>query len=212
MYHHHHHHHSIIRALVRLAPCWEEIIPRFEFMLKWKGIITLYYIYTSTGWGLSLCLWPHLYLFYSSPWYYFVTMPAHIIPLLLRLGPRFLLSVYLQNAGQQPVLGVSQEPPPFLALCSLSFFSCFTNWISISLCLYFSFCVSLSLPFPTSLQSILLFSFDAQLYRFGYGDNVVEAEENDHSGSAQSGGTSRSKQCIAVPILLPVSTVRVAIN
>jgi hypothetical protein len=52
---------------------------------------------------------------------------------------------------------------------------------------------------------VLLFSFDAQLYRFGYGDNVVEADEEDLSGGAKSGGTSHSKQCISVPILLPVS-------
>lgn len=56
-----------------------------------------------------------------------------------------------------------------------------------------------------AVQSVLLFSFDSQLYRFGYGDNVVESEESDYSGSAKSGSASRAKQCISVPILLPVS-------
>eukprot|EP00603_Paraphysomonas_imperforata_P008422 CAMPEP_0114427968 /NCGR_PEP_ID=MMETSP0103-20121206/8665_1 /TAXON_ID=37642 ORGANISM="Paraphysomonas imperforata, Strain PA2" /NCGR_SAMPLE_ID=MMETSP0103 /ASSEMBLY_ACC=CAM_ASM_000201 /LENGTH=599 /DNA_ID=CAMNT_0001597133 /DNA_START=109 /DNA_END=1908 /DNA_ORIENTATION=- len=72
------------------------------------------------------------------------------------LGPRFMLSVYLQNAGQQPVLG-----------------------------------------------SVLLFSFDAQLYQFGYGSNIVEPDDNDFSGSKKSGNASHAKQCISVPILLP---------
>lgn len=72
------------------------------------------------------------------------------------LGPRFQLCVYLQNAGQTPVLG-----------------------------------------------SVLLFSFDANLYQFGYGTNMVEPEENDFSGSSKTGSALHSKQCISVPILLP---------
>jgi hypothetical protein len=55
---------------------------------------------------------------------------------------------------------------------------------------------------------MLLFSFDAQLYQFGYGQNVVEADDNDHSAGAKSGSTSHSKQCIPVPILLPVSLAK----
>ena len=55
-----------------------------------------------------------------------------------------------------------------------------------------------------SVQSVLLFSFDAQLYQFGYGSNVVEPDDNDFSGGKKSGNTSHTKQCISVPILLPV--------
>ena len=54
---------------------------------------------------------------------------------------------------------------------------------------------------------MLLFSFDAQLYQFGYGANVVDNDDNDIAGNSKTGTITHAKQCIHIPVLLPVKLI-----
>ena len=74
--------------------------------------------------------------------YQFLVLCLHGV---VRLGPRFLLSVYLQNAGQQPVLGVSWwstaslfRPWPAVLIASLCLCLCVCVCV-LPISLYFSF-------------------------------------------------------------------------